>query len=145
MAIGCLLYSKKFLGKRLHRVPNEAGEIVDVPYRKDEGEAAFAMDTAGMPGALESFAPLVVPIILILINTIATAMGRTAGVMAALIFLGQPIIAVGIGLLISIFTLGRKLERSEALAEMEKGMQSAGIIMLVTGGGGALGRPPSRL
>ena len=48
--------------------------------------------------------------------------------------------AVGIGLLVAIFTLGRKLDRHTCLSEMEKGMMSAGIIMLVTGGGGALGQ-----
>lgn len=93
-----------------------------------------------MPGTFESFAPLFLPIILILINTVATAVGQTAGVMEVLIFLGQPIIAVGLGLLLAIFTLGRELDRHTALTEMEKGMESAGIIMLVTGGGGALGQ-----
>ena len=48
--------------------------------------------------------------------------------------------AVGLGLLLAIFTLGRRLDRATAIAEMEKGMASAGIIMLVTGGGGALGQ-----
>ena len=93
-----------------------------------------------MPGTFESFAPLFLPIILILINTVATAMGATTGVWEVLIFLGQPIIAVGLGLLLAIFTLGRNLDRHTALTEMEKGMESAGIIMLVTGGGGALGQ-----
>ena len=84
--------------------------------------------------------PLLVPIVLILINTVATAVGATTGIMEILIFLGQPIVAVGIGLLVAIFTLGRKLDRHTCLSEMEKGMMSAGIIMLVTGGGGALGQ-----
>ena len=35
---------------------------------------------------------------------------------------------------------GTRLDRKTALLEMEKGMASAGIIMLVTGGGGALGQ-----
>ena len=61
------------------------------------------------------------PIILILINTVATAMGATTGVWEVLIFLGQPIIAVGLGLLLAIFTLGRNLDRHTALTEMEKG------------------------
>jgi GntP family gluconate:H+ symporter len=93
-----------------------------------------------MPGTLESFMPLIAPIVLILINTVASAMGYTEGIMHVLIFLGQPIVAVGIGLLIAIFTLGRRLDRHTCVAEMEKGMMSAGIIMLVTGGGGALGQ-----
>lgn len=62
------------------------------------------------------------------------------GFMNVLVFLGQPIVAVGLGLIVAILTLGRSLDRREALTEMEKGMASAGIIMLVTGGGGALGQ-----
>lgn len=92
-----------------------------------------------LPSTLQSFLPLIVPIVLILINTIASALGKTTGPMEILIFLGQPIVAVGLGLLVAIFGLGRNLDRHTALSEMEKGMMSAGIIMLVTGGG-ALGQ-----
>ena len=60
--------------------------------------------------------------------------------MNVLVFLGQPIVAVGLGLIVAILTLGRSFDRHEALTELEKGMASAGIIMLVTGGGGALGQ-----
>ena len=98
------------------------------------------MEEEGLPSTLQSFLPLIVPIVLILINTIASALGKTTGPMEILIFLGQPIVAVGLGLLVAIFGLGRNLDRHTALSEMEKGMMSAGIIMLVTGGGGALGQ-----
>ena len=137
MAIACIAYSRLFLSKKYYRIPNDEGEIVEMPYQEPNYEAAFAMDMTGVPGALESFMPLIIPIILILINTVATAMGKTEGFM---VFLGQPIVAVGLGLIVAILTLGRSLDRHEALAEMEKGMASAGIIMLVTGGGGALGQ-----
>ena len=136
MAIACIAYSRLFLSKKYYRIPNDEGEIVEMPYQEPNYEAAFAMDMTGVPGALESFMPL----ILILINTVATAMGKTEGFMNILVFLGQPIVAVGLGLIVAILTLGRSLDRHEALAEMEKGMASAGIIMLVTGGGGALGQ-----
>ena len=140
MAIACIAYARLFLSKKYYRIPNDEGEIVEAPYQEPDYEGAFAMDMTGIPGALESFMPLIVPIILILINTVASALGKTTGAMEILVFLGQPIIAVGLGLLVAIFTLGRKLDRHEALSEMEKGMMSAGIIMLVTGGGGALGQ-----
>lgn len=140
MAIACIAYSRMYLSKKYFRIPNEEGEVVEVPYREPDYENAFSMDTEGMPGTLVSFLPLIVPIVLILINTVASALGKTTGFMEVLIFLGQPIIAVGLGLLVAIFTLGRKIERNEIIAEMEKGMMSAGIIMLVTGGGGALGQ-----
>ena len=140
MAIACITYSRLYLSKKYYRIPNEEGEIVEMPYQEPNYEAAFSMDMTGVPGALESFMPLIIPIILILINTVATAMGKTEGFMNVLVFLGQPIVAVGLGLIVAILTLGRNLDRHEALTEMEKGMASAGIIMLVTGGGGALGQ-----
>lgn len=140
MTIACIAYSRLYLSKKYYRIPNEDGEVVEAPYREPDYDGAFAMDMSGVPGALESFMPLLVPIVLILINTVATAVGATTGIMEILIFLGQPIVAVGIGLLVAIFTLGRKLDRHTCLSEMEKGMMSAGIIMLVTGGGGALGQ-----
>ena len=140
MAIACIAYSRLYLSKKYYRIPNEEGEIVEMPYQEPNYEAAFSMDMTGVPGALESFMPLIIPIILILINTVATAMVKTEGFMNVLVFLGQPIVAVGLGLIVAILTLGRSLDRHEALTEMEKGMASAGIIMLVTGGGGALGQ-----
>lgn len=140
MTIACIAYSRLYLSKKYYRIPNEDGEVVEAPYREPDYDGAFAMDMSGVPGALESFMPLLVPIVLILINTVATAVGATTGIMEILIFLGQPIVAVGIGLLVAIFTLGRKLDRHTCLSEMEKGMMSAGVIMLVTGGGGALGQ-----
>ena len=140
MAIACIAYSRLYLSKKYYRIPNEEGEIVEMPYQEPNYEAAFSMDMTGVPGALESFMPLIIPIILILINTVATAMGKTEGFMNVLVFLGQPIVAVGLGLIVAILTLGRSLDRHEALTEMEKRMASAGIIMLVTGGGGALGQ-----
>jgi GntP family gluconate:H+ symporter len=140
MAAACIAYARLFLSKKYYRIPNEEGVIEQKPYQEPDYNGAFSVDLEGVPGVLESFMPLLAPIILILINTIASALGQTEGIMKVLVFLGQPIIAVGIGLLIAIFTLGRRLERSACIAEMEKGMMSAGIIMLVTGGGGALGQ-----
>lgn len=140
MAIACIAYARLYLSKKYYRIPNDEGEIVELPYQEPDYENAFSMDVKGLPGTLESFLPLIVPIVLILINTVASALGKTEGFMEILIFLGQPIIAVGLGLLVAIFTLGRKLDRHTAVTEMERGMMSAGIIMLVTGGGGALGQ-----
>jgi GntP family gluconate:H+ symporter len=135
MAIACIAYARMYLSKKYYRIPNEEGVIEQKPYQEPDYASAFSVDLDGVPGTLESFMPLLAPIILILINTIASAMGQTEGIMKVLVFLGQPIIAVGIGLLIAIFTLGRRLDRATCIAEMEKGMMSAGIIMLVTGGG----------
>lgn len=67
-------------------------------------------------------------------------LGFTEGFMKFFIFIGQPVIAVGIGLILAIYTLAFKTTRDVTLENMEKGIKSAGIILLVTGGGGALAR-----
>ena len=140
MTIATIAYSRLYLSKKFYCIPQEDGSIKEMEYQEPDYDSAFSMDMKDVPGTFVSFAPLLVPIVLILINTIANALGKTDGAMSAIIFLGQPIVAVGLGLLVAIFTLGRKFEREVIIAEMEKGMASAGIIMLVTGGGGALGQ-----
>ena len=140
MAIACIIYARTVLAKKYYWLMDDNDEVHPAKYQDPDYEAAFSMDMTGVPGTLESFMPLILPIILILINTVASALKMTTGFMQVLVFLGQPIVAVGLGLIVAIFTLGNRLDRATALAEMEKGMASAGIIMLVTGGGGALGQ-----
>lgn len=140
MMLACILYARMYLSRKFFRIPDENGNIVEMPYQAPDYSTAFSEADAGMPGTFEAFFPLMLPILLILINTVATATGNTQGFMRVLVFLGQPLIAVGLGLIAAIATLGRKLDREYVISEMEKGMMSAGIIMLVTGGGGALGQ-----
>lgn len=139
MAICCTIYAR-IIGKKLYQIPDDEDGFVRLPYQEPDYSGDFSMGMEGMPSAFESFAPLFLPIILILISTVASAMGKTQGFMQIFQFLGAPIVAVGLGLVLAIVTLGRNFTREEAIKEMEKGMASAGIIMLVTGGGGALGQ-----
>lgn len=140
MTIACLIYAR-YLGKRIYQIPNEAGDgYIRGAYREADYSNSFVMDGKELPSAAESFGPILLPIILILIATVTSALKMTTGFMAVFQFLGSPIVAVGIGLLLAILTLGRRFDRKGVLSEMEKGMASAGIIMLVTGGGGALGQ-----
>jgi len=140
LAVACIAYARK-LGKKYYQIPNESDEgFTRSTYQEPVYDQEFRLSDKKMPSIIEAFAPLFIPIILILISTVATALGKTGGVVEVLLFLGSPIVAVGLGLIAAIFTLGRVLSRDEAIKEMEKGMMSAGIIMLVTGGGGALGQ-----
>ncbi|MEE8885187.1 MAG: GntP family permease [Eubacteriales bacterium] len=140
MAIACILYAKKVLAKKYFWIWGDDDLPHPTAYTQPDYDAAFNMDMSDTPGAFESFAPLLLPIVLILLNTVLSAVGLESGIFEFIIFLGQPIIAVGLGLILAIFTLGRRLDRNTCLKEMEKGMASAGIIMLVTGAGGSLGQ-----
>ncbi len=139
MTVACMVYAR-WVGKKLYQIPDDKEGFVRLPYQEPDYSQDFSIGSENLPSTLESFAPLFLPIILILISTVSSALGKTSGYMMVFQFLGSPIVAVGIGLVLAIFTLGRSLTREEAIKEMEKGMASAGIIMLVTGGGGALGQ-----
>lgn len=139
MTVACTAYAR-WVGKKLYQIPDDKEGFIRLPYQEPDYSQDFSIGSETLPSTLESFAPLFLPIILILISTVSSALGKTSGFMMVFQFLGSPIVAVGIGLVLAIFTLGRSLTREEAIKEMEKGMASAGIIMLVTGGGGALGQ-----
>lgn len=139
MAIASTLYGK-WLGKKIYQVPEGEDGWQRPPYQEPDYSALSEPSEKPLPSALMSFLPLLVPIILILLNTVLKAFNLTTGIFEIVIFLGTPIIAVAIGLVIAIYTLGLRVPRSDLLAEMESGIRSAGIIVFVTGGGGALGK-----
>lgn len=140
MTIAAIIYAR-YLGKKIYQIPTEDGEgWIRPTYQEAVYSQIDADNDKELPSAFMSFAPIVIPIILILINSILSTLKTTGPVFDALIFLGSPVIAVGIGLIVAIYGLSRKQTKSETINLMEKGIKSAGIIILVTGGGGALGR-----
>lgn len=147
------LFYARWIGKRIYQIPAPTGDgWVRV---KDEAEARQVLgldgqnaaatnsnvfDDAGLPSAFHAFAPIAVPLILIFANTYISAVKLQGPVAEILLFLGSPIIAVAIGLLLAIYLVGGRMSRKEVIKIMEDGIKSAGIILLVTGAGGALGQ-----
>lgn len=139
LAVSAMLYAK-YYGKKLYQIPSEDGESwVRPPYQSPKYDLTNDANDKNLPSAFVSFLPIILPIILILFNTVLKAMKLTTGFYNILIFLGTPIVAVAIGLLAALYTLAFKTEKKIVISEMEKGIKSAGIIVFVTGGGGALG------
>lgn len=136
-----VLYAK-WLGKKIYQIPDDS----ESGYTRPEKQMSYpelleiVNDRAKeLPSFARSMLPILIPIILIFVNTTLSALELKEGFYGVLIFLGQPIIAVALGVIVSIYTLAGQLGRKETLEEMEKGIQDAGIILLVTGAGGALG------
>lgn len=99
-----------------------------------------------LPGLLLSWLPIAVPIALIFIKAtlgLFPALRRSGDTMKiiaeAFNFLGTPIIALSVSTLIAVYTLVPWLDRKKTNARLEEGLQAAGIILMVTGAGGALG------
>lgn len=134
------VYYGKWIGKKIYQLPDEKSTgWVGPDQPQTFQEFAEREEKKDLPSLTRAVLPILVPLILILGNTILSAIELKGGFYDYLIFLGSPVIAVGVGLLIALYGLFGHLRRSEALDRMEEGIQSAGIILLVTGAGGALG------
>lgn len=139
MAFVGMMYGK-WIGKKIYQIPSDDSQgWISGPYQAATLDYSLEKSDKELPSTFATFAPIIVPVVLILINTIVTAL-KLEGVMISVIkFIGTPVIAVGIGLLVAIFGLTSKYSRQDTIESMERGIKSAGIIILVTGGGGALG------
>lgn len=138
----------RWIGKKIYQLPEEEG---DGFVRPDDKQAyqEFLVSSAErekeLPSFMKSMMPILVPIILIFFNTTLDALNEIGAVtindtlLSYVTFIGNPIIAVGIGLIVAIYTLTNNIRKSETLERMEEGITTAGIILLVTGAGGALG------
>lgn len=134
-----VLYAK-WLGKRIYQLPSEDGLDWVRPEKEITVEEWMnEKESKDLPSLWRSAAPIVFPLILIFLNTTTVALEATGTVVDYIQFFGSPTIAVGIAVLVAIYGLFGHVQRSEALDRMEEGIQQAGIVLLVTGAGGALG------
>lgn len=97
--------------------------------------------------------PLLLPLLLIVVNTVATAIdqnaqnalgdedyepSRTAEILA---FVGDPVVALLLGVVLAVYVLlPRWTTRTQVAGWLSDAAASAGLIILITGAGGALGQ-----
>ena len=123
----------RYMGKRIYIDPDEA------PLGEDEDDAA---EDEPLPAAWRAFAPVVIPVVLIALKSIAELPAHPFGEGAAaraLSFLGDPNTALLLGVFIA-FGTARRGGREAYSSWVGEGLRSAGPIILITGAGGALGQ-----
>jgi GntP family gluconate:H+ symporter len=94
-----------------------------------------------LPSAFKSFAPILVPILLITLGSIAnfpTLPFGDGGVYTLFAFLGKPINALMIGLFFA-FALLPQFNKETLSGWIGEGLKDAAIIIMITGAGGAFG------
>lgn len=117
------------------------GGKIDVPVPK-----AFLEQSAGVKKneKLPSFGTVVaiilIPLVLILLNTASKAIPALAGVQPLFAFLGTPFVALTISTIVAMVLLGIRhgFSREELEKVMTKSLEPAGMVLLVTAGGGIL-------
>jgi len=116
----------KFISKKVSVAVKEETEMEEKPEK--------------LPGNLVSFAPIIFPIILIALKSIADYPTHPFGsewIYQVLGFMGNPVIALFMGVILA-FALKHSAKDSH-FDWTVKGLKEAGVIILITGAGGAFG------
>lgn len=98
--------------------------------------------TEKLPSLLTVIAPILIPILLIALQSIASypsAPFDTGTLVDVLVFMGHPLTALFIGILFAVALVYKTTNGQERLGWISTSLQDAGIIILITGAGGALG------
>lgn len=89
-----------------------------------------------LPSTTLSLTPIVVPIVLMAIGSIGSALGYSG----VLTFIGTPMIALAIGFLFAVLLLMDTHMMGSFYVFVEEGLRTVGPIILITAAGGVLGR-----
>ena len=115
---------------------------MDIPMRPYGGQAEpETLDDDQLPGFWISFAPIILPVILISMSTITNALGVGKPVSQIVAVLGNRDLALLLAAALAMFVLvrHRKLSFKELAVRTETALMSGGVIILITAGGGAFG------
>ena len=93
-----------------------------------------------LPNGLMALSPILVPILLMSLGTIANIAGWADGIVAdIIIFLSSPIIALVTGFLFAVILLANAKRIKDFNSVIEKTLKMMGPILFITGAGGVLG------
>lgn len=120
-----------------------ASRIHIEPYKEGEEPAALP-STADAPAPVKTLLPILIPIILIVLRSIALFPTKPFGegeFLTIIGFLGQPVVALGIGVVLALF-LPKKLEAKMLSGSgwVGEAVLAAATIIIITGAGGAFGK-----
>ncbi|MGE6389651.1 GntP family permease [Psychrobacter pacificensis] len=99
-------------------------------------------DYSKLPSATMAFLPIIVPIILICLSSVANFPSAPFGsgtLAEILIFIGNPLTALLIGLFLSFFLIDSEQKTQQISDSISQGLVVAAPILLITGAGGAFG------
>lgn len=89
------------------------------------------------PTFFASILPIVIPIVLILLGTVTKAiLGETP---LFIVFLSNKVVALLIGVILAYIVASKSMDQIDKKNSAEKATMAAGIVLLITGAGGAFG------
>lgn len=119
----------------------KVGSKFDVPANPDTTVEELLEKYGQLPGTLKSFAPILLPIVLIALKSVAdfpAAPFGTGAVRSIISFIGNPVTALMIGIFLAS-SLIPKIEKENSFNWMSEGILQSASILAITGAGGSLG------
>ena len=132
--IAGLLFAK-YIGKSV-KSADETGDSAETAKTYEELVASFGK----LPGGFDALAPIVVPIVLMALGSIASMAGWTGVAFDLFNFLGKPIIALAVGTIFAVIQLATTKKLGEFYDLTNETLKVTGPILFVTAAGGVLGK-----
>lgn len=126
--------------KRVLRMYPETAKVANVDEAVEGDFTLSNPDGRPLPSAGLAFGSILIPILLICINSFAKIfLPEDAGFLNILAFIGHPIFALGVGVVIAILMGGSRVNRDVVYNWFEDSVDRSGFIILATGAAGAFG------
>ena len=123
----------RYIGKRVKSTD-------DNPSGTVESYEALKASYGKLPGIASSLAPLVVPILLMALSSVASMLRWEGAAGDLCLFLGNPMIALAVGTVLAIALLKCSGKGKELFDITDKTLRTAGPILFITAAGSVLGR-----
>jgi GntP family gluconate:H+ symporter len=120
---------------------------LDIPIREAPGLSLDDLSKIAtrpedeLPAFWVSMSPILLPVVFIAGNTVANTIYKDTDIARLTAFLGNPSFALLAGAVVGLWVLARqsKMSLKELAVPVEEAIKSAGVIILITAGGGAFG------
>ena len=133
-ALAGTYFYAKFIGKTITATDEaSSGETVQ---SYEELVASYGK----LPGGLMSLAPIIVPIILMALSNVSSILKWEGALATACAFLGTPIIALAVGVILGIILMVQNGLASKLYDLTNDTLKTVGPILFVTAAGGVLGK-----
>jgi gluconate:H+ symporter, GntP family len=124
-----------YIGKKIKTTEDsEDSSLVSQTYEQ------LVAEYGKLPGGFAALAPILMPIVLMALSSIVVAMKMTGAFVPVIRFLGNPVLALTVGLLFGVYLLFAAGKMDEFNGLTNDTLKIVGPILFVTAAGGVLGR-----
>ena len=129
------LFFAKLIGKKV-KSTDETGSATETVKTYEELVAGYGK----LPGGFNALAPIIVPIVLMAMGSIASMAGWTGIAFDLFNFLGKPVIALAVGTIFAVIQLATAQKMDNFYQLTNDTLKVTGPILFVTAAGGVLGK-----